>query len=74
MEQRYQVNQVYDYSLWLTELLNMLYYERLLREDEERKRREAMLVEEERLRREKEDLDYRYQRELVDRRREYEQM
>jgi len=67
---------VYDYSLWLTELLNLLYYERsklellisiVLREDEDRRRREHMLLEEERLRREKEDLDFRYQKELRDR-------
>ena len=65
---------VYDYSVWLTELLNLLYYERLAREDEDRRRREAMLLEEERLRREKEDLDRRYQRELDDRQRAYETM
>jgi len=45
-----------------------------MREDEERKRREHMLLEEERLRREKEDLDYRYQKELVERRRAYERI
>eukprot|EP00347_Sterkiella_histriomuscorum_P019779 403340323 len=65
---------VYDYSLWLTELLNLLYYERLLREDEDRRRREHMLMEEERLRREKDDLDFRYQKELKDRQRAYEDL
>ncbi len=39
----------------------------VLREDEDRRRREHMLLEEERLRREKEDMDYRYQKELKDR-------
>jgi hypothetical protein len=44
----------------------------VLREDEDRRRREHMLLEEERLRREKEDLDFRYQKELKDRQRAYE--
>jgi len=44
----------------------------VLREDEDRRRREHMLIEEERLRREKEDLDFRYQKELRDRQRAYE--
>lgn len=37
------------------------------REDEDRKRRENMMLEEERLKREKDDLDFRYQKELADR-------
>jgi len=44
----------------------------VLREDEDRRRREHMMMEEERLRREKEDLDDRYQKELRDRQRNYE--
>lgn len=44
----------------------------VLREDEDRRRREHMLLEEERLRREKEDMDFRYQKELRDRQRNYE--
>ncbi|CDW85289.1 UNKNOWN [Stylonychia lemnae] len=43
-------------------------------EDEDRRRREHMLMEEERLRREKDDLDYRYQNELKDRQRSYEDL
>ncbi len=42
------------------------------REDEDRRRREGMMHEEERLRREKEDLDFRYQKELAERHRQYE--
>lgn len=73
---------VHDYSLWLTELLNLLYHERcnllaiyltiVMREDEDRRRRENMMLEEERLRREKEELDHRYKNELHDRQRAYE--
>lgn len=38
-----------------------------MREDEDRRRREHMMIEEERLAREKDDLDYRYKKELTDR-------
>jgi hypothetical protein len=44
----------------------------VLREDEDRKRREAMMLEEERLKREKEALDDRYQKELTERQFAYE--
>jgi hypothetical protein len=37
------------------------------REDEDRRRRENQMIEEERLNREKDDLDFRYKRELQDR-------